>query len=467
MTGPQLSQIIVVTVLSTVVAFVLTAAEAALQRMSRVRADELADDGRVGSRALVAVVAQPAPYLAVLAFVRVVAEAATAVLITVAVISVTESLATALAISIAAMAVVSFVVVGVSPRTLGQQHHDRVALAAAPVARVLRRVLGPLSYALVALGNAVTPGKGFRDGPFQSESELRDLLDRASDSSVIEVEEREMIRSVFELGDTIAREVMVPRPDMVTVEGDDPLRKATAVFLRSGFSRLPVIGADSDDVLGLLYLKDVVARVTADPEAAGVACSALMRPMSFIPESKPIDDLLREMQRDQVHFAVVVDEYGGTAGLITIEDILEEIVGEIADEYDRDEPGVEPLGDGGYRLPAAMHIDDVAELFDLDMDEDEVDSIGGLLTKALGRVPYAGAHAGIAGLSITAEKMAHRHRIATVIVRPLVPPGEAESEPLVRRLTDAARLSDAAGPTEGSGPTVGSQRVGGEDDQQW
>ena len=135
--------------------------------------------------------------------------------------------------------------------------------------------------------------------------------------------------------------------------------------------------------------------------------------------------------------------------------------GEISDEYDRDEPGVEPLGDGGYRLPAAMHIDDVAELFDLDMDEDEVDSIGGLLTKALGRVPYAGAHAGIAGLSITAEKMAHRHRIATVIVRPLVPPGEAESEPLVRRLTDAARFSDA------SGPIVGSQRVGGADDEQW
>ena len=197
MTGPQLSEVVVVTVLSTVVAFVLTAAEAALQRMSRVRADELADDGRVGARALVAVVAQPAPYLAVLAFVRVVAEAATAVLITVAVISVTESLAKALAISIVVMAVVSFVVVGVSPRTLGQQHHDRVALAAAPVVRVLRRVLGPLSYALVALGNAVTPGKGFRDGPFQSESELRDLLDRASDSSVIEVEEREMIRSVF------------------------------------------------------------------------------------------------------------------------------------------------------------------------------------------------------------------------------------------------------------------------------
>ena len=429
MSGVVLAQVVVVTVLATVLAFCLSAAEAALQRMTRVRAEELADDGRVGAAALVAVVEQPAPYLAVLAFLRVVAEATT-----VAVIALTDSLGTALAISILVMALVSFVLVGVSPRTLGRQNYERAALAAAPVTRALRRVLGPVSHGLIALGNAVTPGKGYRDGPFQTESELRDLLDQASDSSVIEDDEREMIRSVFELGDTVAREVMVPRPDMVTVQGDDPLRKATAVFLRSGFSRLPVIGDDSDDVLGLIYLKDVVARITADPEAGAVACSSLMRPMSFIPESKPIDDLLREMQRDQVHFAVVVDEYGGTAGLVTIEDILEEIVGEIADEYDRDEPGVEPIGDGGYRLPAAMHIDDVAELFDLDIDEDEVDSIGGLLTKALGRVPFAGAHAGIAGLSITAERMAHRHRIATVLVRPLVPLGETESEPLVRRL---------------------------------
>ena len=418
MSGSLPTQIVVVTLLSVVVAFCLSAAEAALLRMSRVRASELLDDGRVGARALVAVLEQPAPYLAVLAFVRIVAEAATAVLITVGVTAVTDSLTRALVTAVAAMAVVSFVVVGVSPRTLGRQHYDRVALMAAPVARVLRRVLGPLSHGLVALGNAVTPGKGYRDGPFQSESELRDLLDEASERSVIEVQEREMIRSVFELGDTIVREVMVPRPDMVTVEGADPLRKAVAVFLRTGFSRLPVIGEDSDDVLGLLYLKDVVARLTADPDAAVASCAALMRPMTFVPESKPIDDLLREMQRDQVHFAVVVDEYGGTAGLVTIEDILEEIVGEIADEYDRDTPGVEELAEGGYRLPAAMHVDDVAQLFDIEIDEDDVDSIGGLLTKALGRVPYAGAHAEVGGLSITAEKMAHRHRIATVIVRP-------------------------------------------------
>ncbi|MFZ1287182.1 MAG: hemolysin family protein [Candidatus Phosphoribacter sp.] len=434
MSGALVSQIIVVAVLSTVLAFLFAAAESALHRMSRVRAQELFDEGRVGSRSLMVVVADSTPYAAVLAFLRVVAEAATAVLITVAVFGLTDSLGKALAISIGAMAVVSFVIVGVSPRTLGRQNYDRVALVAAPVMRGLRTVLGPVARGLVALGNAVTPGRGYRDGPFQTESELRDLLDQANASSVIEDEQRDMLHSVFELGDTVAREVMVPRPDMVTVEGDDPLRKAMAVLLRTGFSRVPVIGEDNDDVLGLLALKDVVARVTAAPKAAEAPCSSIMRPMSFVPESKPIDDLLREMQRDQSHFAIVVDEYGGTAGLVTIEDILEEIVGEISDEYDRDEPGVEPLGEGSFRVPAAMHIDDLAELFDVEIDEDEVDSVGGLLTKALGRVPFAGAHAGVAGLSLTAERMAHRHRIASVVVRPLVPLSVAEAEPLARRL---------------------------------
>ncbi len=424
-----------VALLTTVVAFVLTAAEAAIHRMSRVHAEQLLAERRPGARSLVEVMADPAAYLAVLAFLRIVAESATAVLVTVAVLAQTDSLATALVVSIAVMAVVTFVVVGVSPRTLGRQHFERYALTAAPTARALRVVLGPLARGLVAFGNAVTPGKGYRDGPFQSEAELRDLLEQASRRSVIEDDEREMLDSVFELSDTLAREVMVPRPDMVVVEHTDPLRKAIAVFLRTGFSRMPVVGDDNDDIRGLLYLKDVVARITADPESASATCESLMRPMSFVPESKPVDDLLREMQRDQSHFAIVVDEYGGTAGLITIEDILEEIVGEISDEYDREEPGVEALPGESFRVPAGMHVDDVAELFDLDIDEDEVDTIGGLLTKALGRVPYAGAQARIAGLAITAERMAHRHRIATVVVKRADPgqgdPSDAAGHPLV------------------------------------
>jgi CBS domain containing-hemolysin-like protein len=207
---------------------------------------------------------------------------------------------------------------------------------------------------------------------------------------------------------------------MVTLDQDKTLRHAMSLFLRSGFSRIPVVGDGPDDVLGLLYFKDVARRVYADAEAADLPAHHQMRPAQYIPESKPVDDLLREMQRDQNHFAVVIDEYGGTAGLVTIEDILEEIVGEIDDEYDREDPGVEELEDGSTRVPATMHIDDLAELFDVTLEEDEVDTVGGLLGKTIGLVPIPGSRGEVAGLSLTAERMAgRRHRIDTVIVRRL------------------------------------------------
>jgi CBS domain containing-hemolysin-like protein len=204
------------------------------------------------------------------------------------------------------------------------------------------------------------------------------------------------------------------------MDQDKTLRQAMSLFLRSGFSRIPVVGDGPDDVLGLLYFKDVARRVYGDAKAAKLPAQQQMRPAHYIPESKPIDDLLREMQRTRNHFAVVIDEYGGTAGLVTIEDILEEIVGEIDDEYDREAPGVEELEDGSTRVPATMHIDDLAELFDVTLEEDEVDTVGGLLGKAIGLVPIPGSRGEVAGLSLTAERMAgRRHRIATVIVRRL------------------------------------------------
>jgi CBS domain containing-hemolysin-like protein len=303
---------------------------------------------------------------------------------------------------------------------------------------------------LVALANAVTPGAGYRDGPFQNESELRDLVDLAGESAVIEAQEREMIHSVFELGDTVAREVMVPRTDMVTIDGEKTLRSAMSLFLRSGFSRIPVVGDGSDDVLGLLYFKDVARRVNADPEAGSLPVTTQMRPMHYVPESKPVDDLLREMQRDQSHFAVVVDEYGGTAGLVTIEDILEEIVGEIADEYDREAPGVEDLGDGRVRVPATMAIDDLADLFDVDIDEDEVDTVGGLIGKTIGRVPIVGSRCEVAGLVLTAERMAgRRHRIASVIVEPVAREPEARDHGRGRPTTVEAQPDGAVPEREG------------------
>lgn len=429
--------------LSILLAFLLAAAEAALFRTSRIRAQELRDEGRAGAQDLVRIVNDGAAYLSVLAFVRVVAEAAAAVFITFAVTDLVEGPTLRVVTAIGTMAVVSFVIVGVSPRTLGRQHADTVALVAAPVVVWLRRVLGPLARVLVALGNAVTPGRGYRDGPFQSESELRDLVDLAGESALIEAEEREMIHSVFELGDTVAREVMVPRTDMVTIDGDRALRSAMSLFLRSGFSRIPVVGDGPDDVLGLLYFKDVARRVNADPEAGSLPVTSQMRPVHYVPESKPVDDLLREMQRDQSHFAVVVDEYGGTAGLVTIEDILEEIVGEIADEYDREAPGVEVLDDGTTRVPASMDIDDLADLFEVDIDEDEVDTVGGLIGKTIGRVPIIGSRCEVAGLALTAERMAgRRHRIASVVVERLPEPGSAdEAERTTVESTDREGVS--------------------------
>jgi CBS domain containing-hemolysin-like protein len=417
-----MTRLIVLAVLGMVLAFAAAAAEAALQRMSRVRAEELLDHGRAGAKAVNRVVADTAPYLSVLSFVRVTAEMTTAVLVAFAVTQSVEGTLRRFFVALGILVVVSFVIVGVSPRTLGTQHSTKVALLAAPVALWLRRVLGPLSRLLVTVANAVTPGGGYRNGPFENEAELRDLVDLAGESSLIEAGERKMIHSVFELGDTTAREVMVPRTDMVTIESDRVCRNALNLALRSGFSRIPVVGEDSDDVLGLLYFRDVVRRIHADADGTTVPVVDVMRPMPFVPESKPVDELLAQMQRDQTHFALVVDEYGGTAGLVTIEDIIEEIVGEIADEFDRETPEIEELGDGRIRVDATMDIDDLAEWFDVEIDEDEVDTVGGLIGKTNGRVPILGSSCVVAGLRLTAEKMAgRRHRIATVLVERVAP----------------------------------------------
>ena len=409
--------LVVAAVLAIVVAFVISMAESAFQRMSRVRAEELLDEGRAGATALVRVVGDTAAYLSVLSFVRVIAESTAAVMVTLAAVVLVEGTWQPFLVAIGVMALISFAVVGVSPGTLGRQHVVAVSLVAAPVTIWLRRILGPFSRLLVALTNAVTPGKGFRDGPFESESELRDLVDVARENRLIEAGEREMIHSVFELGDTLTREVMVPRTDMVAIDEDRVNRQAMSLFLRSGFSRIPVVGESLDDVVGVLYLKDVMRRLNADPESGSHPVTELMRPPRFVPESKAVDDLLREMQLEQTHLAVVVDEYGGTAGIVTIEDILEEIVGEITDEYDREAPEVEDLGDGRFRVAATMHVDDLAELLDVDLEEDEVDTVGGLIGKTIGKVPILGSTCEVAGLRLTAERMSgRRHRIATVVV---------------------------------------------------
>jgi CBS domain containing-hemolysin-like protein len=325
----------------------------------------------------------------------------------------------ALAVSTVVMTVVSYVLVGVGPRTLGRQHPYTVALHTAPLIKLLGRVFGPLATLLIWLGNAITPGRGFREGPFGTEAELRELVDLFEARGVVEHGEREMIHSVFELGDTIAREVMVPRTEIVWIERDKNVRQALALALRSGFSRIPVIGENLDDVVGLTYLKDLVRR-SQDPNDphGGTPVFEVLRPASFIPESKPVDELLREMQAARIHMAIVIDEYGGTAGLVTIEDILEEIVGEITDEYDDERPPVEWLSPDTVRVTSRLSVQDLAELFGVDLDDGDVDTVAGLLAQQLGRVPIPGAKVEVGDLRLTAEgAIGRRNRIDSVLVQ--------------------------------------------------
>jgi CBS domain containing-hemolysin-like protein len=290
--------------------------------------------------------------------------------------------------------------------------------------RWLGRALGPLANLLIVIGNAVTPGKGFREGPFATQIELRELVDLAEQRGVVEHGEREMIHSVFTLGNTIAREVMVPRTEMVWIEASKNAEQALTLALRSGFSRIPVIGESIDDVLGVAYLKDIARRVQQGT-AAQTEVASLMREAVFVPESKPVDDLLSEMQAARTHIAIVIDEYGGTAGLITIEDILEEIVGEITDEYDVERPPIERVGDDQVRVTARLPIEDLGELFDVELPADEVETVGGLLAQALGRVPIPGSEAAVGGLTLVAEgTTGRRNHIDTVLVRRTAPDSE-------------------------------------------
>jgi CBS domain containing-hemolysin-like protein len=254
------------------------------------------------------------------------------------------------------------------------------------------------------------------------------MVDLAEADDLIEDDERQMIHSVFELGDTFAKEVMVPRTEMVFIERTKTLRQALSLGLRSGFSRIPVIGENADDIVGIVYLKDIVRRVFEHREAEqSERVESLMRVPYFVPDSKPADALLRDMQSARVHMAIVVDEYGGTAGLVTIEDILEEIVGEIADEYDTAAPEVTALPEGAFRVLARMHVDDFADLIgtEIDSEEEGVDTVLGLVAKRLGRVPIPGAGVDIDGWRLTAEQGAgRRNRIGTVLAQRTASPGD-------------------------------------------
>jgi CBS domain containing-hemolysin-like protein len=396
----------------------LAATESALTSISRVLIEQL--ESKRGGELLRRFSLQPAKYLNVILLVRKTCELTATVLLASILLRNYPS-AQAMSLTVLIMVIVSYVVVGVGPRTIGKQHPHTWARAGIGVAFFLAFILGPVTKLLIAIGNAITPGVGFRTGPFTNEAELRDLVDQAHERGLVESDEHEMIHSVFELGDTLVRELMVPRTEMVWIEKDKSLRQALSLALRSGFSRVPVIGESIDQIIGIAYVKDLAKRTLDYRDAENnERVEQHMRPATFVPESKIAADLLKEMQRDQIHLAIVVDEYGGTAGIITIEDILEEIVGEIADEFDDGVEAFTWISEGKARAKATLHIEDLADELGIEISEEDfedVDTIGGLMAQKLGRVPIAGSTITMGQYLITSERpVGRRRRISSVLI---------------------------------------------------
>lgn len=408
----------------------LTAAESAFNYLSRHDAEAAILHSR--GTALKRIMAQPVAHMRALRFWRIWFDMASAVAVTVLLNSLLDNVWLSGLIATGVMALLGFVIVGVSPRQLGRVHSAGLVRFSAPLIRWLCWVLGPIPGWLVTLGSAVAPGAPADNEAFFSEEEFRELVDRATESDVIEDNEAEMIQSVFDFGDTLVRSVMVPRTDILCIDSGSSLHRAMSLFLRSGYSRIPVIGENTDQVLGIVYLKDVAAVIhNLAPGEEPPLVDELAREVRYVPDSKPVSELLRELQKESTHVAIVIDEYGGTAGLVTLEDLIEEIVGEIVDEYDTESAEAVELGDGSYRVSARMSIEDLGELFDLELDDDEVDTVGGLLAKALGRVPIVGSTVEVHGLSLRADRLEGRRNRVSHIIASAVPTVETDLEDLL------------------------------------
>ncbi|KQO65036.1 hemolysin family protein [Curtobacterium sp. Leaf261] len=395
----------------------LAATDAALGVMSRADLDEIADRSRY-RRQLQAISDDVGAHVNALNFFRVLAETAAAVLVTVALVQLLDVWWVALLVAAGIMTAVSFVLVGSSPRSVGRAHADGLLVWTGGLVRGIRIVLGPLAGLLVALGDRVTPGRGGGSN-VSSEEQLLSLVDEAAERSVLEADDRELIHSVFEFSDTLVREVMVPRTDMTTVDADATLAAVMEQFLETGVSRMPVIGRDSDDVVGVVYLRDVARLLYERPDSATKHVRNRARPAEFVPESKAADETLRLMQAKTNHLLLVVDEYGGVAGLVTMEDLIEELVGDISDEYDRTVVDRVEIRPGVWRISARMPIDDLGDLFGLELEDDDVDSAGGLLTKGLGHLPVRGETVVVDGVELTAERVEgkRRHLITMLVER--------------------------------------------------
>jgi CBS domain containing-hemolysin-like protein len=394
----------------------MAAVDAAITSLSRADIEDLARPARF-ARSLRAIAEDPGAHLNAVSFVRVTVEMTSAVLVTLAFTLLVEPLWAVLIIAALIMTAASFVLTGASPRSVGRMHARPLLRSAAPLVHTIRLLLGPVADLLVVLGNWVTPSRA-RGAGVASEEQLLSMVDEAAELDVLEEDDREFIHSLFDFNQTLVREVMIPRTDMVVVDAGAPPRDCLSTLLERGLSRVPVVRDDVDDVVGVLYLRDVAEHLFAGVAGSGSGTiETLVRPAVFVPELQKADALLTQMQADAIHMALVVDEYGGIAGLVTLEDLIEELVGDISDEYDREKTLIRPLGPDRYQVSARLGVDELADLFGIDLDDEDVDSVGGLVAKLLGRLPVVGSRVEIGGLILTAERAEkHRRRLGTVIV---------------------------------------------------
>ncbi|HEX6400769.1 MAG TPA: hemolysin family protein [Actinomycetota bacterium] len=390
---------------------VLAAAEASLTRTSRVRALALQEDGRRNAETLVKIESDPPRYLNAVYLAVMFVQNGSAILV--AILAEREFGSTWVTLASFLFTLLYFVVVEAMAKTFAVLHTDRVALALSPVVWFLGRVLELPTRFLIGLANVLLPGRGLKQGPFVSEEEIRSMAEVGHEEGSIDEGEKELIHSIFEFGDTIVREVMVPRPDIVAIEDDKTLRDVQDLVLRRGFSRIPVYHESLDEVKGVVFAKDVLKALHQGKR--DMPLSEIVRDAHYVPESKKVADLLKEMQQEKFHQALVYDEHGSVTGIVALEDLLEELVGEIVDEYDREEPEVLELADGTYRVSGKASIDDVNELLGMELPDEEWDTVAGLMLELLGRMPEKGEETTFRGLSLKADRVQGR-RIASVVI---------------------------------------------------
>ena len=427
MTGIPTAALIACAVIVLALGALLSAGESALLRFTRAAADDLIEEGRRGATRVRRLAEHRTRVLGALSVARVAVDMLAAVLITLAASGLVRAWWQVLALALLANIILLGVVVGFSPRTYGRRNPAGTLLALGGLLTWVD-VLGAPQRRLLSRTRRTEAAPTDAETREAVNEDLREMIDEIGETDTIEDEDREMMRSVVELGQTLVREVMVPRTDMVTIDAHKPASAAMRLFIRSGYSRVPVIGEDADDVRGILYLKDVLRRLAAHPEHEELAVAGFVREAEYVPEMKPADDLLREMQTGRFHMALAVDEYGGTAGLVTMEDLLEEVVGELTDEHDPELPEVVEVAPGTYRVPARLALDELGELFDLEIDDDDVDTVGGLLTKAIGRVPLPGAAGDTQGVHLQAEEATGRRRQVSTILASRTPAPEEDTD---------------------------------------